>query len=366
MTSPDQERSSVVRVAFYYHQDRPLPPDHEGSNPYGALLTEALERQGVRVEYTRDYSPEYLRRNSGRIQVLHFHWPHHDYFHPERYIMEERMRGMVASLELARELGYKIVWTAHNIYPHNRLHRSIDHEFRLEICRLADAIIAHCPVNAQGLKECFGRSRRVFIIPHGHFIDVYRTDFSRRRARRELEVPQDVFAYGFIGGILPYKGIEELICAFERLSTQHSWLLLAGGGPGDYPERIRRRIAGRPRIASRIVDGDMQATNRDLLLFLEASDVAVLPFRATMTSGSVILALSRARPVIVPALGCLPTVVSPHAGLLYDPGQKESLLTAMEEIRGWGRQATSAAALESVRRFDWDRIAELTLEAYRA
>ena len=355
-----------MRVAFYYHQDRPLPPDHEGSNPYGALLTEALERLGVKVEYTRNYSPEYLRRNRGRIQVLHFHWPHHDYFHPKRRVMEERMREMAASLELARELGYKIVWTGHNIYPHNRLHRSIDHEFRLEICRLADAIIAHCPVNAQGLKERFGRTRRVFIIPHGHFIDVYPTDFTREDARRELEVPQDAFAYGFIGGILPYKGIEELISAFERLSKDDSWLLLAGGGPGDFPERIRRRVTGRPRIVSKIVDGDMQATNRDLLLFLEASDVAVLPFRATMTSGSVILALSRARPVIAPALGCLPAVVSPGAGLLYDPGQEEPLLRAMEEVRGWDHEAASRAALESVRRFDWDRIAELTLEAYRA
>lgn len=355
-----------MRVAFYYHQGRPLPPDHEGSNPYGALLTGALERHGVQVEYTRDYSPEYLRRNSGRIQVLHFHWPHHDYFHPERRIMEARMRELAASLELARELGYKIVWTAHNIYPHNRLHRSIDHEFRLEICRLADAVIAHCPINARGLKERFGRSQRVFIIPHGHFIDVYRTDFTRETARMELEMPQDVFAYGFIGGILPYKGIEELISAFERLSTKDSWLLLAGGGPGGYPERVRRRIAGRPRVVSKIVDGDMQATNRDLLLYLEASDVAVLPFRATMTSGSVILALSRARPVIVPALGCLPTVVSPGAGLLYDPQQEEPLLAAMEQIRGWDRQAASVAALESVRRFDWDGIAEATLEAYRA
>lgn len=355
-----------MRVAFYYHQDRPLPPDHEGSNPYGALLTEALERHGAEVEYTRDYSPGYLRRNSGRIQVLHFHWPHHDYFHPDPGIMEKRMREMAASLELARDLGYKIVWTGHNIYPHNRLHRSIDHEFRLELCRLADAVICHCPVNAQGLKDRFGRTRRVFIIPHGHFIDVYRTDFTRKDARRELGIPQDAFAYGFIGGILPYKGIDELISAFERLSPENSWLLVAGGGPGGYPERIRRRVAGRPRIVSKIVDGDMQARNRDLLLFLEASDVAVLPFRATMTSGSVILALSRARPVIAPALGCLPTVVSPGAGLLYDPRQKQPLLRAMEEFRAWDREAASEAALESVRRFDWDRIAEQTLEVYGA
>ena len=85
-----------------------------------------------------------------------------------------------------------------------------------------------------------------------------------------------------------------------------------------------------------------------------------------MTSGSVILALSRARPVIAPALGYLPTVVSHGSGLLYDPEQEDPLLKAMEEIRGWDHEAASAAALETVRRFDWDKIAEMTLEAYRA
>ena len=161
--------------------------------------------------------------------------------------MEERMREMAASLELARGLGYKIVWTAHNIYPHNRLHRS--HRPRVPTRVLPTGRTPSSPTvrsNAQGLKERFGRTRRVFIVPHGHFIDVYRRDFTREDARRELEIPQDVFAYGFIGGILPYKGIEELVSAFEGLSTEDSWLLLAGGGPGDFPERIRRRVAGCP------------------------------------------------------------------------------------------------------------------------
>ena len=38
----------------------------------------------------------------------------------------------------------------------------------------------------------------------------------------------------------------------------------------------------------------------------------------------------------------------------------------MEEVRAWDREAASEAALECVRRFDWNRIAEQTLEAYRA
>ncbi len=91
----------------------------------------------------------------------------------------------------------------------------------------------------------------------------------------------------------------------------------------------------------------------------------VLPFVATMTSGSFILALSLGKPVIAPAFGCLPTTVSEEAGILYDPEEEGGLFQAMQQIRNWDLQAASKRALASVRRFDWDDIAERTLQAYR-
>ena len=102
-----------------------------------------------------------------------------------------------------------------------------------------------------------------------------------------------------------------------------------------------------------------------MIRVLTASDVVVLPFHATMSSGSVILALSHARPVIAPALGCLPSTLLPGGGILYDPKRKDALLEAMQEVQGWDREAASAKALASVQRLDWDGIAQKTLEAYR-
>jgi len=358
--------SSVLRVAYYYHQSKRLAADHEGNNPYGALLCDALERHGLEVEYSVDYSPEYLRRNQGRIDVLHWQWPHHDYYHDDAEIMQRQMEDLLSSLELARELGYKVVWTAHNIYPHNRTHQEIDHEFQLHLCRLATAIIAHCEVNAEGVRREFGRSHDLFIIPHGHFIGVYPYRFSRSECRSELGVPESGFVYGFIGGILPYKGIEEFADAFCRLPEPDCWLLAAGGGPAKYVDSLWSRIGDHPRILSNFVHGDMKASNEDLIRVLTASDVVVLPFHATMSSGSVVLALSHARPVIAPALGCLPSTLLPGGGILYDPKRKDALLEAMREVQGWDRDAASETALASVQRLDWDGIAKKTLEAYRA
>lgn len=353
-----------MRVAFYYHQPNRLPASHEGNNPYGTLLSDALHRIGVEVEYEMDYSQDYLRKNQGRVHVLHFHWPHHDYYNDDIRIMQRQMRKMLDSLKLARELGYKVVWTAHNIYPHNRTHQGIDHKFRLHLCQLCTSIIAHCEASAAEVKQQFDRTHDLFVIPHGHFIGVYPGNVSRTQARSSLGIPSQDFAYGFIGGILPYKGLEKLIETFTRIQRTDSWLLIAGGGrQEEYLNSIRNLTFRHPRILSRIVQP--RVSTLDLMLVLRASNTIVLPFLATMSSGTVTLALSEARPVIAPSMGCLPATILPGGGLLYDPNQPDALLESMEQIRSWDLEDASRTALASIQRFDWNQIAELTLEAYK-
>ena len=128
-------------IAYYYNQPQRLPPDHDRNNPYGELLCQSLERLGHRVKFEVELNSEYLERNSQDIDVLHLNWPHYIYYDEDHELMRQQMRDFVTHLELARELGYKVVWTAHNLYPHNRRHQSIDHECRLEICRLATLVI---------------------------------------------------------------------------------------------------------------------------------------------------------------------------------------------------------------------------------
>jgi glycosyltransferase involved in cell wall biosynthesis len=352
-----------VRVAYYYGEAERLPPGDPRTNPYGPLLCAALERRGVAVEYAVDFDEGYLRRNRGRVDVLHFNWPHYDYYHDDAAVMERQMGAFVRHVELARELGYKVVWTAHNLYPHNPTHREIDHQCRLEICRLATAIIAHCDVAADALRRTFGRTRNLFVVPHGHFIGVYPDWVTREEARAMLGVSADAFAYGFFGSIQPYKGIESLIDAFRRLPGGEDWLVMSGSGQADYLAAIARQVAGHPRIVLRTYP---RAPSEDIGLIMRAADVVVLPFVATLTSGTLVLALSWGRPVVAPAIGCLPATVDPSAGLLYDSKPEDALYRAMNAIRGYDLAAASSAALACACRFDWDAIAERTLEAYRA
>ena len=138
---------------------------------------------------------------------------------------------------------------------------------------------------------------------------------------------------------------------------------MSGGGTPGYLESVRRLAAACPRVVVRTY---ARAPSEDIPLIMRAADTIVLPFVATTTSGTLMLALSWGRPVVAPALGCLPAMVDPAAGILYDPIVPDALGDALTAIRGCDPAAASRAALACARRCDWDRIAALTLAAYRA
>jgi len=169
--------------------------------------------------------------------------------------------------------------------------------------------------------------------------------------------------YGFFGSIQPYKGIEQLLGSFAGLDAADAWLLVAGGGRAEYHQTIRQRADALDRVILRTY---ARAPSEEITLVMRAADVVVLPFVNTLTSGTLTLALSWGRPVVAPALGCLPATVEPAAGILYDPARSDALVNALRAIRERDPAVASAAALASVQRFDWDDIAALTLEAYRA
>ncbi len=351
-----------MRVAFYY--GGPREPNDQ-TNPYGNLLADALARHGVEVEYVEDHSEAWIRANADRFDVMHWHWPSYAYSDPSsRPETQRRLAQFLEELRFARSVGWNVVWTAHNLYPHDRTHHDIDVEFRRRFVEIATAIISHCDAAAEATRREFRPLAPIVVIPHGNFIDVLPPSVSRQEERAANGIPADAFVYGFIGNLLPYKGLEELIDTFRRIDPGDAWLLISGGTrPREYGESIVARGAGHPRIVVRCYD---YAPGEAFVRVLQASEVIVLPFRASTTSGSLVQALSWPRPCIVPAMGCLPTQMDADAGILYPPDEPGGLERALRQARSLDLPAARDAAWRSAVRADWDDIARRTVEAYRA
>ena len=132
-------------------------------------------------------------------------------------------------------LGKKIALTAHNI---NAGKRNATDTFlnRLTLklqYRLADHVFVHTQAMKRELLESFDvREEAATVIPFGITAAVPDTDVTRDQARRRLGLADRDKTILFYGHIGPYKGLEFLVSAFQRLAAKDpDYRLIIAGKP---------------------------------------------------------------------------------------------------------------------------------------
>jgi glycosyltransferase involved in cell wall biosynthesis len=348
----------------FFWEERGLVLDVPEANPYGGLLARALAPHGIALESGWTIDPDWVRAQHARgVQLLHLNWLHRFYADPDPNVRRERFRTLVTSLVLARRLGMRLVWTMHNLFPHEVQDTRLDRRARRLVCTLAHAVIVHCQRAAELLAQHFGRRHDVHVIPHGHFMDVYPNTVGRAAAREALGVPPDGFVYVFLGYVRAYKGVERLLELFETLPDARLRLVIAGRVHSSYRGPLPD-AAGAMRDP-RILFRPGQVPIDELQVYFNAADAAVLPFVDALTSGSAITALGFGCPIVVPNVGCLTELVGDgRCGVLYDGLQPDALRRAMEEVQARSGSTARERARSRARELGWEGIAEQTLNAY--
>jgi beta-1,4-mannosyltransferase len=331
-------------------------PKHS-DNPYLNTLTERLEQRGAHID---DFT--YARVLNERYDVLHIHWP-------DLHLQARSWwRGLAKQVRLAlvfalfRKRKGRIVWTVHNLKPHERHHSVSEKVFPIWYPRLCTHVIAMTANGLAAAHESYPPLKRKAsaIIPHGDYRDAYPAAPSRRQARELLGL-DDCFTFLFLGNIRPYKNVPALIKAFRELPRRNVRLLIVGQ-PGQRMnvDELTRLIEGDKRIHLRLEF----VSDREVPVYMGAADAVVLPFDSILNSGSVLLALSFNRPVIAPRLGSLPEIQH-RVGLrwlnLYEgPLAARYLEAAMQ--RGVIEEGETA----DLSAFAWDLITQQTLDFYGA
>jgi glycosyltransferase involved in cell wall biosynthesis len=268
---------------------------------------------------------------------------------------------LAGQLALARRLGYGLVWTIHNLQPHERRHPRL---YRL-VSRLVlrwSVPVVHCQAATGAVRQAFGYDGAIVVAPLGHYAGVYPpAPVARAEARRRLELPANARLFLHVGLIRPYKGIPDLIQQFARLPSSDVALVVAGEEhDSDLAATLSPVLRADPRVFLRL----QWIPDEELALYLAAADVVVTAFERVLTSSSVMLAMSNGLPVVAPALGCIPELVG-EGGLLYDPADPEGLYRALSaaatgDLEALGRKAYTAALNQS-----WAQTAAGVLEAYK-
>ncbi len=235
-------------------------------------------------------------------------------------------------------LGKEVALTAHNV---NRAKRdscdSILNRLTLRIqYRLADRIFVHTEKMKGELVDEFRVSpNRINIIPFGMNILVPDTNLTTRQAKSRLGIQEEERTILAYGRIVPYKGMECLVGAFDHLAMRdaNTRLIIVGEpmkGSEEYIEGIQRAIAvnsGSSRILSRLEFIPDDETE----LYFKAADVLALPYKNIFESGVLYLAYRFGLPVIASDVGSFrEELTRSGAGFVFEPGSSTALADALE------------------------------------
>lgn len=352
-----------------------LPKD--SGNPYQAQLFTPMLDKGVRISYVRSLIGNPLIDVFFRItqmvgyrlfgySILHIHWVY-------PFGLSAKMRQSqilntcaywcyVLTLKSIKILGYKLVWTAHNVLPHEPVFgENHELEARRWLVDLSDLVIAHSDSTIRELANIGLHPKRHAVIPHGSYVGIYPSEISRTEARNNLGLKENTFTYLFLGQIREYKGIDTLISAYIKIRTENTTLLIAGAC---YDGELRKLLNEINDKSIMWIDGVVPG--RELQNYFNASDVVVLPFKKITTSGSALLALSFGKAVIVPALSGLEKLLS-AVSYVYNPLQIDGLEKAMRNVQNklGELQLKNLSAKTYAETLAWPLIAEKTQNAFQ-
>jgi beta-1,4-mannosyltransferase len=334
------------------------------TNPYQRLLYEALGAHGYHVIDRARFELGWLWRERRRVGVLHFHWPQAYWRHERgpawlRLPLSYAKVGLVAArLATARALGYRIVWTIHQVYPHEFAHRRLERAGAMTLATLSHVLIAHDSSTRDDALRKLGRvARKTAIVPHGSYLGVYPQGRPRAIVRRELGIAPGELAFLCFGSLRGYKDISFLLSAFSTAALPASLVVAGPVGDNGVAQDLRDAAATDRRV-------------KPVLGFIPdervgehygAADVAVVARNDGGTSGAVILALSMGVRVVAPRRPAYAELLDgERAGWLYEPGDADSLRAALERAAVDDRRAKGEAARARAEELRWPEIAART------
>lgn len=340
---PDPEGVNVFRCFFY------------AARMMSRLTSSGPVRRFLRaLEYPLDLLILLAYLLIARIKLVHFMWvvsPWLDY----------------QVIRLLKVIGCRIVYTAHNPFPHE--YRAGDIKRYCRIYRCVDHVIALTSYTQNEIMACCKvPSGKISVIPHGHYGPLFShygcNDALAQKVRKKAGVRRII---AFLGGIRPYKGLDVFIEAFPLIKQRMPDAFFLVAGPA--------QVGDKKQLLSKLAccEADhLWADIRflpvaDMKAYLSVTDVLVQPYVSASQSGNTAMAYAAGVPVICTDVGGLREMTEDgKTGYVVAPRDAEALAEAVtncfkgDNYPRLSNNARQAAATQ----YSWEKIAAQTAAVY--
>lgn len=246
---------------------------------------------------------------------------------------------------LARKSGCKVIIEWHEVQDTGEARipgvaRYVTRAMKLLLAKV-DGHVVHSQYDLNLLRRTyFLPDELVAIAPHGPY-DHHQKDVvpSGRASDPTLTIPPPPtdFVFLYFGVVRPYKGVEDLVAAFDLLPASvrdHARLVLVGETWEGWTAP-RDAVAASPN-RDRIEVIDRYVTDAEVADYFAAADAVVLPYRRSSSSGPLHIAMSSGLPVVVTQVGGLVEAAGDYQGTRFvPPADPAALAIALGELPSW-------------------------------
>jgi beta-1,4-mannosyltransferase len=332
-------------------------------NPYTALLYGRLWDHGIAPLPLMSFGDLDVMRHPlamGTRVVLHMQWTLEVLREAQTEAEAKDLAGeFIAGLDRFLAAGGRLAWTVHNVLPHDCAFPRIEASIQQAIADRARMIHILSRGTPDAVAQWFTiEPDKAVHVPHPHYVGSYPDCVPRDQARYDLGLLPDEIVYALVGAIQPYKGLEQLLDTFDtiRAKDQRPRRLLVAGKPAEDPRtaELLDRCLLHPYVILRpgiVPDAEMQ-------YYLRAADLAVLPYRRSLNSGVLMLALSFGLPVVAPANPASDEILSPEVARTFRPDDAGGLARALAAADELLTASARAAAVSVAKKYDPREIAE--------
>jgi glycosyltransferase involved in cell wall biosynthesis len=331
---------------------------NERINPYNAQLYRKIDASGHSVF---EYSHKRVLKE--KFDIIHVHWP--DGYIDQQSWPKAIQRAVLLTLmmSLGKLKGARLVWTAHNLKPHDAYHPKFSQFFLTQFLKLCNGLIFLTADGKNSFLQNYPAQKKMpcAIIPHGHYRDSYPEAIDQTQAKNKLGLVTEKKILLFMGMIKPYKNCDALIKEFTEAKLENHILVIAGKPETPkYKELLESLAQGNENIHLHL---DFIPDDK-LHLYMSAADTVILPYKSILNSGALLLALSFNKPVIAPHIGAFIELQN-ELGLQWIYSYVSDLNAANLDFILEQLDRLTRPSLCPLDNYDWRNLAQLTINFYK-
>ncbi|BFM05921.1 glycosyltransferase [Halioxenophilus aromaticivorans] len=267
------------------------------ANPYNHILYQAM----AEFAYVGEFHSR--KMHWAGENILHVHWPDMLLRGRRTWRIKIRFRRLAKMVAKLKRNGGKLVWTVHNLKPHNPTHPQLADRLMAEFVSWVDGFIFLTDESRGQFLAAFPAEadKPYCVTPHVHYRHFYQPG-RPTVTRQSLSIPNDATVLLMFGKLRHHKGLQQLLQAHKGCEANDVYLVIAGE-PSDKvaAQALLAQVAGNTHVRVQL----QHIAPQQVPDYFALADAVVLPYVKILNSGTAVLALSFGLPIIAPAMGSL-------------------------------------------------------------